>query len=145
MRAGLANKEPKRQEEWKEQDIYGQRRKLNEGKPKFILHDGPPFANGPAHMGHALNKITKDFIVRYHSMSGFDAPFVFGWDTHGLPVEQALTNEGVDRKSMSVAEFRRLCEEYALGQIDIQRDAFRRLGVTGDIDNPYLTLKPEEI
>ena len=143
MRAGLANKEPKRQEEWKEQDIYGQRRKLNEGKPKFILHDGPPFANGPAHMGHALNKVTKDFIVRYHSMSGFDAPFVHGWDTHGLPVEQALTNEGVDRKSMSVAEFRRLCEEYALGQIDIQRDAFKRLGVTGDIDNPYITLKPE--
>lgn len=143
MRAGLANKEPKRQEEWVEQDVAGKRRALNEGKPKFILHDGPPFANGPAHMGHALNKVTKDFIVRYHSMAGYDAPFVHGWDTHGLPIEQALTNEGVDRKSMSVAEFRRLCEEYALGQIDIQRDAFKRLGVTGEIDNPYITLNSE--
>jgi len=143
MRAGLANKEPKRQEEWEEQNIYEKRRELNEGKPKFILHDGPPFANGPAHMGHALNKVTKDFIVRYHSMAGYDTPFVHGWDTHGLPIEQALTNEGVDRKSMSIAEFRRLCEEYALGQIDIQRDAFKRLGVTGEIDEPYITLKPE--
>ena len=143
MRAGLANKEPMRQEEWAEVNIYEQRRKLNEGKPKFILHDGPPFANGPAHMGHALNKVTKDFIVRYHSMSGFDAPFVHGWDTHGLPIEQALTNQGVDRKTMSIVDFRKMSEEYALGQIDIQREAFKRLGVTGDIDNPYITLQPE--
>ena len=143
MRAGLANKEPMRQEEWAEVNIYEQRRKLNEGKPKFILHDGPPFANGPAHMGHALNKVTKDFIVRYHSMSGFDAPFVHGWDTHGLPIEQALTNQGVDRKTMSIVDFRNMSEEYALGQIDIQREAFKRLGVTGDIDNPYITLQPE--
>ncbi len=143
MRAGLANKEPLRQKEWEENNLYEQRRKLNEGKPKFILHDGPPFANGPIHMGHALNKVTKDFIVRYHSMSGFYAPFVHGWDTHGLPVEQALTNQGVDRKSMSVVEFRRLSEEYALGQIDIQREAIKRLGVTGEIDHPYITLNPE--
>ena len=143
MRAGLANKEPMRQEEWEQQNIYEQRRKLNEGKPKFILHDGPPFANGPAHMGHALNKVTKDFIVRYRSMSGFDAPFVHGWDTHGLPVEQALTNQGVDRKTMSIVDFRKLSEEYALGQIDIQREAFKRLGVTGEIDAPYITLLPE--
>ena len=143
MRAGLSKNEPKRQEEWEEQNIYEKRRELNEGKPKFVLHDGPPFANGPAHMGHALNKVTKDFIVRYHSMAGFDTPFVHGWDTHGLPIEQALTNEGVDRKSMSIAEFRRMCEEYALGQIDIQRDAFKRLGVTGQIDDPYITLKPD--
>ncbi len=143
MRAGLANKEPLRQEEWAEKNIYEQRNKLNEGKPKFILHDGPPFANGPAHMGHALNKVTKDFIVRYHSMSGFDTPFVHGWDTHGLPIEQALTNQGVDRKTMSIVDFRKMSEEYALGQIDIQREAFKRLGVTGDIDNPYITLQPE--
>src|SRR5690625_1875167 len=114
MRAGLANKEPKRQEEWEKQGLYEKRQELNEGKPKYILHDGPPFANGPIHIGHALNKVSKDFIVRYRSMSGYDAPYVPGWDTHGLPIEQALTNKGVDRKSMSVAEFRRLCEEFAL-------------------------------
>ena len=143
MRAGLANKEPLRQEDWAENNIYEQRRKLNEGKPKFVLHDGPPFANGPAHIGHALNKITKDFIVRYRSMAGFDTPFVHGWDTHGLPIEQALTNQGVDRKKMSIVDYRKMAEEYALGQIDIQREAFKRLGVTGEIDNPYITLQPE--
>ena len=143
MRAGLANKEPKRQEEWEEQGLYEKRQELNEGKPKYILHDGPPFANGPIHIGHALNKVSKDFIVRYRSMSGYDAPYVPGWDTHGLPIEQALTNKGVDRKSMSVAEFRRLCEEFALEQIDIQKEGFKRLGVTGEWDNPYITLNPE--
>lgn len=143
MRANLANKEPERQKEWQEQNLYQKRLELNEGKPKFILHDGPPFANGPAHMGHALNKITKDFIVRYRSMNGYDAPFVHGWDTHGLPIEQALKNQGVDHKSMSIPEYRQLCMEYALGQIDIQRDAFKRLGVTGQIDDPYITLKPD--
>ena len=143
MRAGLANKEPLRQEDWAENNIYEQRRKLNEGKPKFVLHDGPPFANGPAHIGHALNKVTKDFIVRYRSMAGFDTPFVHGWDTHGLPIEQALTNQGVDRKKMSIVDYRKMAEEYALGQIDIQREAFKRLGVTGEIDNPYITLQPE--
>ena len=143
MRAGLANKEPLRQEDWAENNIYEQRRKLNEGKPKFVLHDGPPFANGPAHIGHALNKITKDFIVRYRSMAGFDTPFVHGWDTHGLPIEQALTNQGVDRKKMSIVDYRKMAEEYALGQIDIQREAFKRLGVTGEIDNPSISLQPE--
>src|SRR5690625_4989583 len=143
MRAGLANKEPKRQEEWEKQGLYEKRQELNEGKPKYILHDGPPFANGPIHIGHALNKVSKDFIVRYRSMSGYDAPYVPGWDTHGLPIEQALTNKGVDRKSMSVAEFRRLCEEFALEQIDIQKEGFKRLGVTGEWDNPYITLNPE--
>ncbi len=143
MRAGLANKEPKRQEEWEEQNVYEKRQKLNEGKPKYILHDGPPFANGPIHIGHAMNKISKDFIVRYRSMNGYDAPYVPGWDTHGLPIEQVLANQGIDRKSMSVAEFRRLCEEYALEQLDLQRDAFKRLGVAGEWDNPYITLTPD--
>ncbi len=143
MRAGLANKEPLRQKEWEEKNVYEQRQELNEGKPKFVLHDGPPFANGKIHIGHALNKVSKDFIVRYRSMSGYETPYVPGWDTHGLPIEQVLTNQGVDRKSMSIAEFRRLCEKYALEQVDIQRDSFKRLGITGDWDNPYITLEPE--
>ena len=142
MRAGLANKEPKRQKEWEEVGLYEKRRQLNEGKPKYILHDGPPFANGPIHIGHALNKVSKDFIVRYRSMNGYDAPYVPGWDTHGLPIEQALTNKGVNRKSMSIAEFRRLCEEFALEQIELQKAGFKRLGVTGDWDHPYITLQP---
>ncbi|WP_368644954.1 isoleucine--tRNA ligase [Alkalibacterium putridalgicola] len=140
MRANLPNKEPERQQEWKEQDIYGQRQELNKDKPSFILHDGPPYANGNIHIGHALNKISKDIIVRYKSMSGFRSPYVPGWDTHGLPIEQALTNTGVDRKSMSVAEFRKLCEDYAWKQINKQRDDFKRLGVAGEWDNPYVTL-----
>jgi len=142
MRAGLANKEPKRQKEWEEEGLYEKRRQLNEGKPKYILHDGPPFANGPIHIGHALNKVSKDFIVRHRSMNGYDAPYVPGWDTHGLPIEQALTNKGVDRKSMSIAEFRRLCEEFALEQIELQKTGFKRLGVTGEWDHPYITLQP---
>jgi len=140
MRAGLPNKEPMRQKEWEEADVYNKRQELNKDKPSFVLHDGPPFANGAIHMGHALNKISKDIIVRYKSMSGFRAPYVPGWDTHGLPIEQALTNKGVDRKSMSVAEFRQKCAEFAWEQIEGQREGFKRLGVAGEWDNPYVTL-----
>ena len=144
MRGNLPTKELDYQQEWEEASLYAQRQLKNEGKPSFVLHDGPPYANGDVHMGHALNKISKDFIVRSKSMSGFRAPFVPGWDTHGLPIEQALANaEGVDRKKMSVAEFRKLCAEYAWRQIDNQRTVFKRLGVTGTWDNPYVTLKPE--
>ena len=144
MRGNLPTKEVDYQKEWEEADVYGQRQKKNEGKPTFVLHDGPPYANGAVHMGHALNKISKDFIVRSKSMSGFRAPFVPGWDTHGLPIEQALANaEGVDRKKLSIAEFRKLCAEYALRQVDNQRAEFKRLGVTGTWDKPYLTLQPE--
>ena len=140
MRANLPNKEIERQAEWNEQDIYNQRQELNKDKPAFILHDGPPYANGNIHIGHALNKISKDIIVRYKSMSGFRSPYVPGWDTHGLPIEQALTNTGVDRKSMSIADFRKLCEEYAWKQVNKQREDFKRLGVAGEWDNPYVTL-----
>ncbi|SDJ72760.1 isoleucine--tRNA ligase [Alkalibacterium thalassium] len=140
MRAGLPNKEPERQKEWEEADVYNKRQELNKDKPPFVLHDGPPYANGNIHIGHALNKISKDIIVRYKSMSGFRSPYVPGWDTHGLPIEQALTNTGVDRKSMSVVEFRKLCEEYAWEQIEKQRTDFKRLGVAGEWDNPYVTL-----
>ena len=143
MRAGLPNKEPDRQAEWEEKNIYEKRQELNKDKKPFVLHDGPPFANGNIHMGHALNKVSKDIIVRYKSMSGFRAPYVPGWDTHGLPIEQALTNAGVDRKSMTTAEYRKLCEEYALEQVDTQRADFKRLGVAGEWEHPYITLNKE--
>ena len=121
MRGNLPVKEPEIQEKWAEMDIYKKVQERTTGRPFFVLHDGPPYANGDLHMGHALNKVLKDMIVRHKSMTGFHAPYVPGWDTHGLPIEQALTNKGVKRKEMSVAEFRKLCEEYAYGQINNQR------------------------
>ncbi|MDK9869122.1 isoleucine--tRNA ligase [Staphylococcus equorum] len=143
MRGGLPNKEPKIQEEWEAQNIYQKVLDKNEGNPSYILHDGPPYANGNLHMGHALNKILKDMMIRYKSMRGFYAPYVPGWDTHGLPIEQALTKKGVKRKELSIAEFRKKCEAFALEQIENQKKDFKRLGVKGDFDNPYITLKPE--
>lgn len=143
MRGGLPNKEPQIQEKWDAEDQYHKALEKNKGNETFILHDGPPYANGNLHMGHALNKILKDFIVRYKTMQGFYAPYVPGWDTHGLPIEQALTKKGVDRKKMSTAEFREKCKEFALEQIELQKKDFRRLGVRGDFNDPYITLKPE--
>jgi isoleucyl-tRNA synthetase len=143
MRGNLPQREPDIQSKWAEMNIYQKVQERTKGRPMFILHDGPPYANGDIHMGHALNKILKDMIVRYKSMSGYHAPYVPGWDTHGLPIEQALTNKGVKRKEMSVAEFRELCTKYALEQVDNQRSQFKRLGVRGDWENPYITLKPE--
>lgn len=127
----------------KKKGLYEQRQKLNEGKPTFVLHDGPPYANGNIHLGHSLNKISKDIIIRSKSMSGFRSPYVPGWDTHGLPIEQVLTNKGVKRKEMTVAEYREKCKEYALSQVDKQRNDFKRLGVSGDWEHPYITLDPE--
>lgn len=143
MRGNLPNKEPLWQEKWEKENLYQKVQEKNAGRPTYILHDGPPYANGELHMGHAMNKTIKDIIVRYKSMAGFRSPYVPGWDTHGLPIEQALTKKGVKRKEMSVAEFRKLCEEYAYKQIDLQRTGFKRLGVNGDWENPYITLKPE--
>lgn len=143
MRGNLPKREPDTQKKWEEMNIYQKVQERTSDRPLFVLHDGPPYANGNIHMGHALNKILKDFIVRYKSMSGFHAPYVPGWDTHGLPIEQALTNKGVKRKEMTIAEFRKLCEEYAYEQVDNQRTQFKQLGVRGDWDNPYITLKPE--
>ncbi|MCM3409003.1 isoleucine--tRNA ligase [Metabacillus litoralis] len=144
MRGNLPNREPLMQEKWAEMNIYEMVQERTKDRPLFVLHDGPPYANGDIHMGHALNKILKDFIVRFKSMSGYCAPYVPGWDTHGLPIETALTkNKKVKRKEMSVAEFRKLCEEYAWEQINGQREQFKRLGVRGDWENPYVTLKPE--
>lgn len=143
MRGGLPNKEPKIQEEWDANDIYQKALEKNKDNEHYILHDGPPYANGNLHMGHALNKILKDFITRYKTMQGFYTPYVPGWDTHGLPIEQALTKKGVKRKELSIAEFRRKCEAFALEQIENQKKDFKRLGVKGDFANPYITLKPE--
>lgn len=144
MRGNLPNREPEMQADWESSKLYEKVQERTKGRPVFVLHDGPPYANGDIHMGHALNKILKDFIVRYKSMNGYHAPYVPGWDTHGLPIETALTKKGkVDRKKLTVAEFRQKCHEYALGQIDSQREQFKRLGVRGDWDNPYVTLTHE--
>ena len=143
MRGNLPNREGEWQKEWDEKDLYGQRQKLNEGKPSFVLHDGPPYANGNIHLGHSLNKISKDIIIRSKSMSGFRAPYVPGWDTHGLPIEQVLAKQGVKRKEMDIVEYRKLCHDYALSQVDKQRADFKRLGVSGDWEHPYVTLTPD--
>ena len=143
MRGNLPNREGEWQKEWDEKDLYGQRQKLNEGKPSFVLHDGPPYANGNIHLGHSLNKISKDIIIRSKSMSGFRSPFVPGWDTHGLPIEQVLAKQGVKRKEMDIVAYRKLCHDYALSQVDKQRADFKRLGVSGDWQHPYVTLTPD--
>ena len=143
MRGHLPEKEGQREQLWEENKVYEQRQKLNEGKPTFVLHDGPPYANGNIHIGHAMNKISKDFIVRYKSMTGYRSPYVPGWDTHGLPIEHQLTKSGYDRKKMTTSEFRDLCRNYAMEQVHKQMDGFKRLGVSADWDHPYLTLDKE--
>lgn len=143
MRGHLPEKEGQREQLWEENKVYEQRQKLNEGKPTFVLHDGPPYANGNIHIGHSMNKISKDFIVRYKSMTGYRSPYVPGWDTHGLPIEHQLTKSGYDRKKMTTSEFRDLCRNYAMEQVHKQMDGFKRLGVSADWDHPYLTLDKE--
>ena len=143
MRGNLPNKEPNFLKRWEEMDLYRKVLEKNAGKPTYVLHDGPPYANGNIHIGHALNKILKDFIVKYKNMNGFVSNYVPGWDTHGLPIEQVLVNNGVDRKSMPANKFRNKCKDYALKQVDKQRADFKKLGVLGDWDNPYLTLDPK--
>ncbi|NLY51111.1 MAG: isoleucine--tRNA ligase [Firmicutes bacterium] len=144
MRANLPQREPAILARWDEMDINGLVRGKGQGRPKFILHDGPPYANGHIHLGTALNKVLKDIVNKYKFMRGFDTPYVPGWDTHGLPIEHAaIKNLGLDRSKMSAAELRQKCAEYALKFVGEQREEFRRLGVRGDWENPYLTLKPE--
>ena len=144
MRANLPQREPDMLKEWYSDDLYKSLMAKNEGKPKYILHDGPPYANGDIHIGHALNKLLKDFIVRYQNMSGKHAPFVPGWDCHGLPAESAIIKQTkLDRGSMTVSEFRNKCKDFVLSYVDRQREGFKRLGIIGDWENPYLTLKPE--
>ena len=144
MRAGLPKKEPQMLKDWQENHVYEQMIKNNEGKPRFILHDGPPYANGNIHMGTALNKIIKDIIIRYKNMSGYCAPYVPGYDTHGLPIElKALGSLGDKKSGVSKLDLRKICKEFATEHIDVMNEQFQRLGVQGDFGNPYLTLRPE--
>lgn len=143
MRAQLPTKEPLLQQRWERLDIYSSLRRLRGGRELFILHDGPPYANGEIHIGTALNKVLKDIIVRFASLRGFDAPFVPGWDTHGLPIERrALAEIGIDRREIPAADLRRRCEAYARRFIGIMTSQFQRLGVLGDWENPYVTMNP---
>lgn len=140
MRGNLATKEPKMLEEWEREDLYHRILKKNEKNPCFMLHDGPPYANGDMHCGHMLNRVLKDIIVRYKSMSGFYAPFYPGWDTHGLPIENAVTKKGVNRKTTPPGEFRAKCEEFAKQQVERQKTQVHRLGLLADFENRYVTL-----
>jgi isoleucyl-tRNA synthetase len=144
MKANLQTTEPETVARWDEMDLYGKIRAARKGAPRYLLHDGPPYANGEIHMGHALNKILKDLVVKSHNMLGFDAPYIPGWDCHGLPIELKVDRElGPKKKQMSIADFRRACRAYAEKYVDLQRRDFKRLGVLGTWDDPYKTLKFE--
>ena len=143
MRGNLPSKEPKYREKWENEKLYNKMLESNKGNTPFILHDGPPYANGDMHIGHALNKTLKDFVVRYKSMSGYYTPFTPGWDTHGLPIENAVIKQGVNRKTTPVVEFRNKCEEYAYKQVARQMQQQKTLGLMADYDDPYLTLQHE--
>ena len=143
MRAGLPKREPVMLAKWKELDVYGQLLKKNEGKPRFSLHDGPPFSNGALHMGHALNKSIKDIIVRSYAMRGYWTPYIPGWDNHGMPIESAIIKQNkLNRKQMPVPEFRSACHEFAQHYMDVQSEGFQRMGVLGDWEHPYATMHP---
>ncbi len=143
MRANLPSREPEMLAAMYEKDLYHEMVRRNEGKTDFILHDGPPFSNGNIHMGTALNKVLKDFIIKYKSMSGFRTVYIPGWDNHGMPIESAIIKQSkLDRKKMSISDFRRACHEFAMNFVDIQRTSFKRLGVLGEWDDPYLTMAP---
>jgi isoleucyl-tRNA synthetase len=143
MKANLQTAEPEAISRWQQMDLYGQLRRARSGAEKFVLHDGPPYANGEIHIGTALNKVLKDFVVKSRSMAGFDAPYVPGWDCHGLPIELKVDRQlGPRKRQMSIADFRRECQAYAAKYVGIMREDFKRLGVFGEWDNPYLTMKP---
>ena len=143
MKADLARREPEMLAWWAERDTYGKLRAIARGRPVFILHDGPPYANGVIHIGHALNKVLKDIIVKARTLDGCDAPYLPGWDCHGLPIEhQVEKTMGRAAKALDARAFRQACRDFALAQVDVQRTDFKRLGVHGDWDNPYLTLSP---
>ena len=142
MRGNLAKREPDWANAWKKNNLYKQIRDSRKDKEKYILHDGPPYANGDIHIGHAVNKILKDFIIKSKTLSGFDAPYVPGWDCHGLPIE--LVVEKKYGKDIDPDKFRALCREYAIEQVEKQKKDFERLGVLGDWNNPYLTLEKKK-
>src|ERR671920_2576797 len=141
MRAGLPQREPLLLERWDRMGLYWRLREAAQGRPRFVLHDGPPYANGNIHIGHALNKILKDVVVRSHQMLGKDANYVPGWDCHGLPIEWKIEEEyrakGKNKDAVPVVEFRRECREFARHWMGVQADEFKRLGVVGDFENPY--------
>lgn len=143
MRANLAQNEPLRLKNWEKMKLYEMMLDSRAGQEEFYLHDGPPYANGDIHTGHALNKIIKDIINRYKVLKGYHVKYVPGWDTHGLPIENAVTKLGVDRKNIPVSEFRKACMKYAFKQVDRQKKGFQRLGVVGDFDHPYITMVKE--
>ena len=144
MRASLPKREPDMLKGWYDMDLYHEILKKNEGKPNFILHDGPPFSNGYIHMGTALNKCLKDFIVRYKNMTGYNAPYTPGWDNHGMPIESAIIKQHkLDRHKMTISQFRNDCHDFAQDFVEKQMEQFKRLGVLGDWDNPYLTMNPK--
>ena len=143
MRAGLPKREPEMLKHWEEMDLYNVMLKKNEGKPRFALHDGPPFSNGGLHMGHALNKSLKDFITRSYAMRGYYTPYIPGWDNHGMPIESAIIKQNkLNHKAMPVSEFRSACHEFAQHYIDVQMEGFKRIGVLGDWEHPYKTMDP---
>ena len=143
MRGNLPKKEPKYVERWQENDMYNKVIQQNEGKDSFVFHDGPPYANGNMHMGHMLNKVIKDVICRYKNMNGFYTPYIPGWDTHGLPIENAIQKLGVNRKEMPTAKFREKCDAYAHEQVNKQMEQLIRMGTFADYKHPYLTLQHE--
>ena len=143
MRGNLPVREPEIRKRWDEIDLYRKMQESNEGHPSFILHDGPPFSNGNIHMGTAMNKVLKDIINKSKSMQGYRTPYVPGWDNHGMPIESAIIKQSkLDRKKMSVPEFRSACRDFAQKFVDLQMESFERLGVAADWKDPYLTMSP---
>ncbi|MBU4376871.1 MAG: class I tRNA ligase family protein, partial [Candidatus Omnitrophica bacterium] len=145
MKANLPGREPEMLKAWEDMRIYGRimERRKSAGK-KYILHDGPPYSNGDIHMGHALNKILKDIVVKFNTMAGCEVPFIPGWDCHGLPVEhQLMKNLKIEKTDMPQVEFREKARDFALKYVNIQKEEFKRLGIFGDWENPYLTLNPK--
>ena len=144
MRGGLSQKEPEILKQWQDLGLYSKMREASQSKPKWILHDGPPYANGNIHMGHAVNKILKDVVIKSWAMMGYNTPYVPGWDCHGLPIEwkieEKYRKEGKDKDEVDILKFREECRQFAAEWVDIQSPQFQRLGVTGDWDNPYLTM-----
>ena len=140
MRGNLPKKEPSILEKWEKIKLYDLMMEKNKGKTRFMLHDGPPYANGNLHIGTAMNRVLKDFVVKSKYMMGYDTPFYPGWDTHGLPIENKMPSLGYDRKKMSVVDFRNKCEEYANEQIQIQMETEKRLGTVAQYDYPYITM-----
>src|SRR5919201_1913900 len=144
MKANLPQNEPKMLRRWEEMRLYERIREARKGAPIYVLHDGPPYANGPLHLGHALNKSLKDFIVKSKTMAGYDSPYVPGWDCHGLPIEIKVDNElGSKKLSMTAAQIRAECRKYAQKYVNLQREDFRRLGILGRWNAPYLTMSPD--